>query len=439
MCQIELVCLLYNRIKKLSSVAHCMGVICYMNLKPHVLSGFISKLLFSGAVFLVNVLVARVAGATNSGSFFYAVNNLSFLVLISSFSLEAGIVYYSSKEQITATDAAAFSITWALIAALLFSVFMLAIPGFLAGFGNAISVSPFLFLSGNLLIGFFSGLFFAQKQFGLPQLVAAVGNLPVIFYCTLILMNNRTADLKILVWIYTGSYLLTGLVLAGLFFKKNRIYQFSLSAFVRSYKLIARYSWLAFVANIAAFLMFRVDYWILALYSPRQVSTADIGNYIQVAKLVQLFLFVPMVFATVIFPFTASQPAAGNHQQVRRIISRITIMNVSVVGVLWLAGSGPFIFLFGPDFDKMYFCFLYLAPGAIAISNVTVFASYFAGLNKVSLNIAGAVLAFGLITLFNFLLIPQLGINGAALADSIGYAAYLLFHVYHFNKTAGRA
>jgi hypothetical protein len=83
-----------------------------MNLKSHVLPGFISKLLLSGTVFLVNVLIARVAGAGYSGSFFYTVNNLSFLALIASFSLEAGINYHTSRKELSLTDAFAFSLLW---------------------------------------------------------------------------------------------------------------------------------------------------------------------------------------------------------------------------------------------------------------------------------------------------------------------------------------
>jgi O-antigen/teichoic acid export membrane protein len=57
-------------------------------------------------------------------------------------------------------------------------------------------------------------------------------------------------------------------------------------------------------------------------------------------------------------------------------------------------------------------------------------------LNKMSYNITGGMIALVLIVTLNFLLIPKMGINGAALADSIGYAAYLLFLYYQFRKTS---
>jgi len=409
-----------------------------MNLKSHVLPGFISKLLFSGTVFLVNVLVARVAGAADSGSFFYTVNNLAFLVLVSSFSLEAGINYHASRKELTVTDAAAFSISWSIASALIFSFSIFIAPSFFTGFGESVFLPSLLFLAGNLLIGFFSALFYSQKNFGLPQVVTAFSNVLVIIYCTLILTGNLKADNNILVWTYTCSCLLAGLVLAFLFYNQQQVSRLSFDTLKKSYKLIAKYSWMAFIANAAAFLMYRVDYWILSWYSPESVSTASLGNYIQVAKLVQLFLFVPTVFATVIFPVTAADPLASK-QPVGKLIYRVTVVNILIVAVMLIAGSNLFTFLFGSDFDEMYSCFALMAPGIVAIACVRVMASYFAGLNQVRLNIAGSMMAFVLIALLNFLLIPKYGINGAAIADSIGYLAYLLFHLYHFNKNTGRA
>lgn len=56
------------------------------------------KLVNTLLVFLINLLMVRLLGAAQSGTFFYDITVLSFLVLIISWCLEAGITYYASKD-----------------------------------------------------------------------------------------------------------------------------------------------------------------------------------------------------------------------------------------------------------------------------------------------------------------------------------------------------
>jgi len=81
-------------------------------------------------------------------------------------------------------------------------------------------------------------------------------------------------------------------------------------------------------------------------------------------------------------------------------------------------------------------CFVFSVPAIMAITVVRVLASYFAGANKIKYNLVGGLLALIIVTLFNFALIPSMGINGAALADSLGYIFYMVFLLTFFNKTS---
>jgi O-antigen/teichoic acid export membrane protein len=58
-----------------------------------------------------------------------------------------------------------------------------------------------------------------------------------------------------------------------------------------------------------------------------------------------------------------------------------------------------------------------------------VLASYFAGINRVRYNLIGGLIALVLVVVGNYLLVPFMGINGAALADSAGFLAYMIFMV----------
>jgi O-antigen/teichoic acid export membrane protein len=402
-----------------------------MKLKAYLLSGFFAKIGFTLTLFLVNMLIARVMGAADSGAFFYTINNLSIIILVSSLSLESGLSFHLSRKNISEQDAAGLSIAWSVGAAVLSALVVLFISDISIGFA-------LLFISGNLLIGLFSGLFYAKKSFVLPLVIQALANMLIILYTSWILLDNEIADKGLLMWIYFGSYLLAGVMMAFLFFAKYSLHFFSFLSVKKIFSSVIAYSLTAFIANLVAFLVYRVDYWILEYFMPVPVSGSAMGNYIQVAKLVQLFLFAPTVLATVIFPLTAAEDESANPEGIKKILLRLSIINAVLILILVIAGHWLFTFVYGNDFELMYKCFLYLIPGVLAISCVRVLASYFAGLNKVKYNLTGSLFALVLIVGLNFLLIPSMGINGAALADSAGYAAYLVFLFYQFQKT-GRA
>ena len=108
----------------------------------------------------------------------------------------------------------------------------------------------------------------------------------------------------------------------------------------------------------------------------------------------------------------------------------------SSAAVLLLSITGQWLFtmVFGEQYHYLYSCYLASMAGIVSLSLISVLAAYFSGINQLKYNLSGSILALGLVTLFNFILVPQLGINGASWADSIGYFSYLCFLLYFFRK-----
>jgi O-antigen/teichoic acid export membrane protein len=200
-------------------------------------------------------------------------------------------------------------------------------------------------------------------------------------------------------------------------------------------KWLLGYSLLAFTGNLLTFLVFRVDYWLIQYF---ERSNEELGNYIQVSKLAQLFFTLPSVLATAVFPLTAGGlPSIGADL---KILSRIVFM-AAISGCFVLALTGYWLFpaVFGEKFDDMYLPFLLLAPGIIAICLAYPLAGYFSGRNRISINIFSSLLALVLIVAGNIIFIPLYGIRGAAAVSSLGYLTLCGFLLFNFKKyeTAG--
>lgn len=83
----------------------------------------------------------------------------------------------------------------------------------------------------------------------------------------------------------------------------------------------------------------------------------------------------------------------------------------------------------------MYLPFVLLTPGILAIAVLYPYTAFYAGSNRIMVNIKGALCALVVIVLLDLLLIPHWQIAGAAVASSIGYIVYQCWVMGHFTRT----
>ncbi len=344
------------------------------------------------------------------------------------------MTYFLSKKQIDEKELITISLLWSFIAGALVTFFLIFLSNeFFSTIPYNKPLYSFLFISGTLLTTYFSGLFFGQRQFFYPHLVPAIVNIIVSLFCGWVLITKRQSDIPTAMTIYFASFIVNGIVLCILYHSKySATFLLRLPGKSTIIKLF-RYSAVALVANVVSFLAYRVDYWILKGFSPQIISNAALGNYIQVAKLVHLFLFAPTIVATVVFPTSAAKTDLKFNKEFKKMIWRVLVLNTAACFVLLISGKWLFTFLYGDSFSLMYQCFVFSAPAILAISVTRLLASYFAGTNRVKYNLTGGLIALVIIVLLNFSLIPLMGINGAALADSVGYISCMIFLLVFFS------
>jgi O-antigen/teichoic acid export membrane protein len=109
----------------------------------------------------------------------------------------------------------------------------------------------------------------------------------------------------------------------------------------------------------------------------------------------------------------------------------IVLIYVLVLLVIGLTGKWLFPFLFGSSFNKMDDVFLLLMPGLMALSLLALMAAYFAAINQIRRNLLISLAGLAVIIIADVLLIPPLGIYGAAIASSIGYlVCFIIAYMY---------
>jgi O-antigen/teichoic acid export membrane protein len=407
-----------------------------MKFKQLIFSSLFWRGLYFATVLLLNIVVSRFFGAKDSGWIYYITNYFSFILLIAGCCLETGMIFFASGKRINGNKLAIFSLIWSAVVSVLILVLL---SFYYTHPGQEFTRNQFLFFAANYITGvllttFFSSLFYARQNYTLPNIIPASSNLVLILYITTANYFNRPQDLAgVFLKLYFFNFLLQGVVVAFAYLKINRSFrQWSLPG-AAELKLLFRYSILALFANIIFFLLYRVDYWFVK-NTCEICKETDLGNYIQVSKLGQMFLLVPTIIASTIFPHTA----AGFKEQVSNwlpvLAKSILAIYACILLFFILVGQWFFPWVYGNTFGNMYIPFLFLIPGIVSLSLIALLAAYNAGKDSVKTNVKGSGIGLIIILAGDWLLIPGYGINAAALISSIGYTAYFIYLLYTFKK-----
>ena len=402
-----------------------------MRLKDLILQNIFWRGMYFLSLFALNILIARHFKAAGSGWVFYLINNLSIILLITGISLESGAAYFASKNEISQPKIAAFCFLWAFVATALSVFFLCFFQSFSSNdfdFRNLYLMACGGYVLGFLLINYFSALFFAKQNFFLPNFILLCGNILIVLL--LIFSGESMVHGSRFVIIYFSSFLLEGLILVVVYFANSHSFKDIGFLSFHEIKKLLHYSLFALSANIIFFLVYRVDYWFVKIFC----SENALGNYIQVSKLGQIFMLVPSMIAAIIFPKTASGLHAGISDSLQVLSRFLFNIYIIVIFVLIVSGQWLFPFLYGKSFNEMYYAFLLLSPGILSLSTLALLSAYFAGKNKLTVNLAGSIFSLAVIIAGDILLIPKFGIRAAAGVSSGGYICYLMYSMHIFRK-----
>lgn len=396
--------------------------------------------LYLASLFLINLLMARILGAGESGQFFLLINNLALIILVIGFCLEAAIVFYGASGKIAFNKLAGIAFLWSLPAPLIIAVF------FWFGWPLQTNAPGILFIMvyvfSFLLINNFSGLFHAHQNFSTGNQVLTLVN---IFYITYIVVTanfsvgNDDGQINNSLLIQEkikGGYFITvfvqGIILVIISRTKLSLPKWELPSSTEM-QLLLRYAGQSLIANIVFFLVNRSGYWFVDYYCNDQL----LGNYIQVSRLGQIFILPAVLIAGSLFPQTAGEKINFQSNSFSFLWRSLIILYVSAMLLSVLIGKPAINFLWGEGYDEMYGTWLFYIPGVLFLAISYLFSPLFAGKGQVMYNILIGILALIVVAIASFILVPLWGIRGAAIASSAGFMSMMIFYIIIARKKFG--
>ena len=399
------------------------------------------SLLWRGIYFisllLVNVFLSRYLQASGIGWVYYLSNIFAFIQLLASLSIESAISYYAAGKLVSYNKLVWFSIVWTVMAtvvAVTVMVIYFNVSGDrFEGIQGQYILYAASYIGGILLLNFSTSLFYAQRNFLLPNLLIVLLNTAFILIIPKSPNAYSTVPAGFVLNLYFLLFFIQGFVLIIFLILKNKSWQQITVPGFSELQQLFRYALFAFAANIIFFLVYRVDYWFVR-HSP-VCSETDLGNYIQVSKLGHMLLIFPQIMASAVLPQVASGLDRGYVQKAILVLSRLfSMLYLLILLMVLVFGRQFFPWLFGNSFHNMYYPFLLLLPGIFSLSVLALLSAYFGGRGEITVNVRGALIALLFVAMADYYFIPLYGIYAAACISTAGYSINLVYALYIFHK-----
>jgi O-antigen/teichoic acid export membrane protein len=194
-----------------------------------------------------------------------------------------------------------------------------------------------------------------------------------------------------------------------------------------------RYGLRLYPAGLTTFLSYRADVFLLSALLGDPVA---IGLYAVAVSLAEITFQVPDSVATILYPRVAGSERADADRAVpamARTSLLVTILAaVALIPLVWLA-----IRTVLPAYEGSLLPFVILLPGTVALGLSKVLSGYISGLGLPGPVSVIAVTALAVNLVANLILIPRLGIPGAALASLISYSIHAALTIGLASRLAG--
>lgn len=395
------------------------------------LRGFIFRVIFTGIGFLISLLIAKLAGASQFGTLSLIIVNAAFIHIITGLGTDAAIVWHGvagtnySRNKI-------FSFTVITAGIQLTFFYIIAILGYIflghtllgGSYDLRIFFAEIVFFTGLVLLDKFLSLYYSQHESKLCNKLLSIVSGIFLLVVLIIWVIEPILIVEFPIWIYSLFVFIPAFIIAFFFIVKfNPAFKNITQEEMRSF---SSFSFIVLITSIIQFVAFRADYWLISIY----YDHVSVGVYAQASKFAQLLWIIPGVLAGLIIP------ALKNEDQKLTDSKFISLCRVSfyfhIALTLLLIIAALIIYkLFLPSiyFDG-FLSLLIMTPGYLIFTITTLLAAYFSANRLLKINLVGSVLCCILMIMLDLLLIPSLSYKGAAIANLIAYSATTAYFIF---------
>ena len=385
------------------------------------------------AAFFVVILVVQIVNIEGYGILSLMIANAAVFNLITSLGADSSISYHIASSKIATGRIT--GLLWTIIAfqgvvlgIVEFIVFKITGKSWVLKSDSFMNVwTGFVFLLSVSITEKYSALFLGRHQYNISNRLILYCNIFMIavFLVLYIFFKNQFDSYTVLT-IYVGCSFLQAIVMAlfwHLFIargEKTSLPRKNERRYFFTYSLVALFS------NVIQFLAYRIDYWFLEYYRGEQ----ELGWYALAVKLSQFYWLIPTVSAGIVLASYAVEKNSNEVNKMELLMRCVNGINVIASLLVFFSAGWLIPFFFGEKYFPSISLFRMLMPGYIFFCFTIILAAYFAGKNKLLVNLMGSSICLAVILVLDLWLIPSMGMKGAAIASTVGYSVSGLYSLF---------
>jgi O-antigen/teichoic acid export membrane protein len=399
------------------------------------LRGFIFRVIFTVIGFLISMLIAKLAGASQFGTLSLIIVNAALIHIITGLGTDAAIVWHGvAGTNYDRNKIFSFTLITAAIQLLFF--YIIAILGYLflgqTLLGGSLDLRVFfaeiVYFTGLVLMDKFLSLYYSQHEARLCNKILSIVSGLLFLVVLIVWLIKPIYIVDFPIWIYSLFVFIPSFILAFFFIIKfNPAFKNISQEEMRSF---SSFSFVVLITNLIQFVAFRADYWLISIY----YDHTSLGVFAQASKFVQLLWVIPSIFTGLITPALKKENEKLTTEGLVSIC-RIMVFTHLILGFLLISLSAIIYKFFLPDvYYKGFFSLLIMLPGYLVYIVNIILAAYFSANRLLWVNLYGSILCCALMLLFDFLLIPRLNYIGAGIANLLTYSITIIFIIFQAKK-----
>ena len=405
-------------------------------LKRDIAATLASNLVIPIVGFLASVLVARALGPSGRGVLAIALLVPQVLVAFGRWGQEnVNATYagrYPERRRQLLLQTIGFSVLGGAICGGLVLVWYTFRPGgaFAMVPQSVVCVSaclPFSLIAGQLVTGLVRGT-------GRVQTAAFLRIVQALLYAAVIaaIWYANWLTIKSVIWILFVTTLLG--TAGGLWVLLKSDDKWTTELSLGFLKRSLRFGGWVMLTTAAGFLVYRADQGILGY----MVTPAEVGWYAIAVSLAEQLKLVPNSISSAFVPYLANNATVAQ-SMVPRVFRLTLISGCALLTGFAVIGAVGIPFVYGAGFASSVPPFLALLPGVVFLGAGSVLVGDLLVRDMPHLGALRSWISLALNIVLNLILIPTLGILGAALASTVSYFVAFLLNAYFYLRVTGVA
>jgi len=399
---------------------------------------FSSQILIFAVGLITSIILARTLGPTGKGIYALVILIPAVMLKLGSLGIEAANVYFVGSRQYEPKDVASNSLLSSILLGLFLILLFLGIS-YLSAFNNYLNSNQInifylwlvvLTIPFSLFSGFLRSIFLGKEEittFNKINIFQTIIQLVLIVIFLMMLKQGVSGAVN--------AYILTVIfVFVFIIFLIKKVTEIKVFFNKKLFKDSIGYGVKAYFGNLAQFLNYRLDMFLVALF----LTPAAVGYYsIAVGIAEKLWMF-PMAIATILFPRVSSiKDEEANNFTPR--ITRHTVFIIFILALIMAILAKPLIkMLFGLAYFPSVRPLLILLPGIIFLSGTKPLTADMAGRGMPQFGAYSSFISLAVNIPLNLWFIPKWGIAGAAFASSVAYIIATIVVIIAFVKISGK-